>query len=63
MRHLSVLKDNDPFVRMSAASTLGDMGPAAKPANSALKETNKDEIVYDRDAAHDAILKLEGAET
>jgi HEAT repeat protein len=55
------LKDEDPRVRAGAAQSLGQIGPEAEGALSALNEALKDEDARVRDAATWALSALKSA--
>jgi len=54
----AALKDQDPFVRGSAADALGMIGPEAKDAVPALMAAHKDRDKYVRDLVAAALRKI-----
>ena len=58
-RLVKMLADSDDEVRGVAAENLGEMGPAGKPALGELKALAKDKSERVREAAQEAIAKIE----
>ncbi len=58
-RLIEQLKDEDEQVRLHAAWTLGEIGPAAAPAVEALIETLKDENAIVRRNAAEALRNID----